>query len=270
MRRIQLFLKQAGKLRLALLAACVVGAICTISCMKTAKAETPNATDTEITVFETEAPPPVGLEPLSTTEAEEAPTQPEELPMSEPVPSVPESTEEVADGIAAEPDFAYEKLVVSRVVDGDTIIAFNRESSAEYKIRMILVDTPESVADDEYLQKSGKENTIYGQMASDYTKQMLKNGDEIYVTNDSQSLFDKYERRLCYVWTELPTDIEDENEVRNKCYNAKLLSEGYATVLKIDNDKYYDLFCRLEKEAIDDRRGLWADNSYRESLGLTE
>ena len=187
---------------------------------------------------------------------------------TESVPEVPEISI-LEDDVPAtnEVSFAFEKMVVKYVVDGDTIIAFNPDTSSEYKIRMILVDTPESVASEDYQKASGKSNSIYGQMASDYTKSKLTQGMEVYVTNDSV-LIDKYERRLCYVWKELPFDIDSEQEIREKCYNAELLSQGYATILKIDNDKYYSLFCRLEKEAIDDRRGLWADTAYREAMGV--
>ena len=187
---------------------------------------------------------------------------------TESVPEVPEISI-LEDDVPAtnEVSFAFEKMVVKYVVDGDTIIAFNPDTSSEYKIRMILVDTPESVASEDYQKASGKSNSIYGQMASDYTKSKLTQGMEVYVTNDSV-LIDKYERRLCYVWKELPSDIDSEQEIREKCYNAELLSQGYATILKIDNDKYYSLFCRLEKEAIDDRRGLWADTAYREAMGV--
>jgi len=184
----------------------------------------------------------------------------------ETVPTVPQTVFD-ENGKTDSHDFEYEKFVIDYVVDGDTIVGFCKDSGTQYKVRMILVDTPESVASEEYQKSSGKTNTIYGQLASDYTKKHLKKGSTVYLTNDVV-LCDKYERRLCYVWTELPTDIEDESEIRAKCFNARILSDGYGVVLKIDNSKYYELFCRLEQEAITDRRGLWADSGYRELMGL--
>ncbi len=61
-----------------------------------------------------------------------------------------------------------ETVEVASVVDGDTIKVYLE--GERYTIRMIGIDTPESVHPDE------SKNTIYGQKASDYAKQTIKKG----------------------------------------------------------------------------------------------
>ena len=60
-----------------------------------------------------------------------------------------------------------ETVTLKRVVDGDTIIVTNQAGS-DLRVRMIGIDTPESVHPDE------NKNTAEGQLASEYTKEQLK------------------------------------------------------------------------------------------------
>ena len=64
-------------------------------------------------------------------------------------------------------------LTVSYIKDGDTFVAKD-ETGEELTIRLIGVDTPESVASDEYLEKTGKQNTEEGKTASEFTKSILQ------------------------------------------------------------------------------------------------
>lgn len=199
-----------------------------------------------------------------------------EAPETEAPSSAPETTardvyasEEGAVQDGQPEEFQYDTVIIDYIVDGDTAYAKNySDFSVEYKYRFVLVDTPESVASEAYLEKSGKDNTIYGKMASDFTKGQLPAGTVVYTTTDTQAIVDDYGRRLVYIWTELPTDVNDPEEVKAKCYNAKLISEGYATVLHIDNDKYLELFTELQEEAIAKRKGLWADKGFRQMMGV--
>lgn len=112
-----------------------------------------------------------------------------------------------------------ETVEVSRVVDGDTIkINLGEE---EYSVRMIGIDTPESVHPDK------SKNTIFGKKASDYTKSKIKEGQTVYLQKDLSDT-DKYGRLLRYVWLEMPKDTEDTEEVKSKMFNAILIEDGYA------------------------------------------
>ena len=156
-----------------------------------------------------------------------------------------------------------ETVEVASVVDGDTIKVYLE--GERYTIRMIGIDTPESVHPDE------SKNTIYGQKASDYAKQTIKKGQTVYLSKDVSDR-DKYDRLLRYVWLEKPVDVNDENEIRQKMYNAKVVLDGYANVHEYaPNNTLYDLFLSFEAEAAENNRGLWAENGLNnENIERTE
>lgn len=115
---------------------------------------------------------------------------------------------------------------VKRVVDGDTfVISLN---GSDTKVRLIGVDTPESVASDEYLEKTGKENSEAGKTASDYTKSLI-DGKTVYLEYDA-STEDKYGRLLAYCY------LSD-----GRMLQEILLSEGYANLMTVQpNVKYVE------------------------------
>jgi len=156
-----------------------------------------------------------------------------------------------------------ETVEVASVVDGDTIKVYLE--GERYTIRMIGIDTPESVHPD------ASKNTIYGQKASDYAKQNIEKGQTVYLSKDVSDR-DKYDRLLRYVWLEKPVDVNDENEIRQKMYNAKVVLDGYANVYEYaPNNTLYDLFLSFEAEAAENNRGLWAENGLNnENIERTE
>jgi len=136
----------------------------------------------------------------------------------------------------------YEPVVLVRVVDGDTIIV-KKSDNSEVRVRMIGVDTPESVNPDE------SKNTEEGKIASNYTKSMLIEGNTYYLEYDV-SPTDKYGRTLAYVWlNDNPEHKADKDYIVENMYNAKLLANGYAKTMKVPpNTKYADIFKEIEKE----------------------
>ena len=139
-----------------------------------------------------------------------------------------------------------EYLYVERVVDGDTLKLSNGE-----RVRLIGIDTPEVHQSDKLLRdakKSGKDvKTIQslGQKASDFVKSMCA-GKKVRLEFDVQKK-DRYGRLLAYVY------LEDGAFV-----NAKILEEGYAQTLTIPpNVKYAEKFVELQRNARDNRKGLW-------------
>lgn len=126
---------------------------------------------------------------------------------------------------------------VTRVVDGDTIeVALN---GATEKVRLIGVDTPESVHPDK------TKNTEFGKVASNFTKERLE-GKDVELEFDVQER-DQYGRLLAYVW------------LGGTMFNKTLLEEGYAQVATFPpNVKYVDEFVVIQRKAMEGKKGLWA------------
>lgn len=100
-----------------------------------------------------------------------------------------------------------EWLPVIRVVDGDTIIV--SDGGDELRIRMIGVDTPETVHPTRPVQ-------CYGRQASQFVTELL-DGERVRLEHDpSQDQVDQYGRELAYVW------LDDETMV-----NELIIAEGY-------------------------------------------
>ena len=130
----------------------------------------------------------------------------------------------------------YIKAKVMKVVDGDTI---NVEyKSSIYKVRLLCIDTPESV-------KSGVDIQPYGVEASSFMKREVY-GKEVTLVFD-KGLRDKYGRLLAFVITGDGVNV-----------NAMLVGEGYARVEIVKpNSTFEKYFYGLEKEAVDNSLGLW-------------
>ncbi len=140
----------------------------------------------------------------------------------------------------------FQSAHLERVVDGDTIVVdIDGES---YKVRLIGINTPESVASKEYLERTGKENTSEGKEASEYTKEILADVDTVFLQMDVSDT-DRYDRLLRYVWLELPDDPMNQYEIETKMLNAILLKDGVAEVEIYKPDEMYaDTFKQIETE----------------------
>lgn len=137
---------------------------------------------------------------------------------------------------------------VTKVVDGDTIkVLLNGK---EYTVRMIGVDTPETVHPNKPVQ-------FYGKEASNYTKSQLT-GKVVYLQKDVSET-DRYGRLLRYVWVSRPSsDNPSEIEIKNHMYNAILVKNGYAHSATFQPDsRYSNIFVGLEREARSKNLGLW-------------
>lgn len=143
---------------------------------------------------------------------------------------------------------------VVRVVDGDTL-KVSVPGEADATVRLIGMDTPESVAADE------ARNCEEGRIASDYAKSLVAPGQEVWLSRDVSDA-DRYGRLLRYVWLERPNDPADEGEIAGKMLNAVLVRDEYAQVKRYKPDTtLHDLFQRWGDEAAADGRGVtykWA------------
>ena len=128
--------------------------------------------------------------------------------------------------------------VVERVVDGDTLIA--RIGDRSETVRLIGIDTPESVAPTRPVQCFGQEATLY-------LGALLPEGSEITLLRDVEAR-DAYDRVLGYI-------------VRSRdglFVNLELVAAGYAAAFDYPpNDSYTPALARAEAEAVAAGRGLW-------------
>ena len=129
------------------------------------------------------------------------------------------------------------EATVVRVVDGDTLIA--NVNGADERIRLIGIDTPESVNPDD------SKNTEEGRKASAYVKGMLKPGTKLWLEPDTEDR-DKYDRLLRYVWLDKPSNPQSTEEAKGKMLNAVLVADGWAEPMRIaPNVKWCTLFEEL-------------------------
>ena len=137
------------------------------------------------------------------------------------------------------PDSAKGPYEVVRVVDGDTMM-INIEGT-ETKVRLIGVDTPESVATGENEYK----NCVEGKEASNYTKGLVE-GKKVYIEYDVDP-DDDYGRVLAYVYM-------SDGSMLNKV----LLEKGYARMMTIQpNVRYVDDFLAIQTQARESKTGFW-------------
>lgn len=144
----------------------------------------------------------------------------------------------------------FTKATVVRVVDGDTMKLKLDETKEEVSFRLLLVDTPESV-------KSGVDAQPYSIEASNFTKDILKSGDTVYIEYDSGNKTDKYNRHLGYLWFY-------NNENSNwQMFNEKLVSQGYARVGYIYSQKrHLNQLYKAEDYAKTNKLNIWSIDGY--------
>ncbi|MDP4689870.1 MAG: thermonuclease family protein [Candidatus Nanopelagicales bacterium] len=128
---------------------------------------------------------------------------------------------------------------VVRTVDGDTI-RVDRDGE-EIVVRLIGIDTPETVAQDRPIECFGPEATAR-------TAQLVE-GKQVWLEYDEVSgLTDKYDRTLAYVW--LTTDL---------MLNEQLVREGFAEEYTYsEGARYQAQMVQAEGEARASRAGLWS------------
>lgn len=131
---------------------------------------------------------------------------------------------------------ATNTATIVRVVDGDTVLV--NTGGEEVKVRLIGVNTPETVDPNSPVEAYGKE-------ASDFTKARLTEGLSVELEYDVQQL-DQYGRHLAYLW------------VDGEMFNATLVREGYAQVATYPpNVRYQEVFINEEANAREENKGLW-------------
>lgn len=139
-------------------------------------------------------------------------------------------------------------------VDGDTIkISLDNK---DYTVRMLAIDTPESV-------HPNKPVEYYGKEASDYTCNKVKTAKKLEIEYDENSeKLDKYDRLLVWVFTE------------GKLLQKDLVEKGYAKVAYLYDDyKYTNELEKVQELASANNLGIWNEEEkklYNENNNIKE
>jgi micrococcal nuclease len=139
---------------------------------------------------------------------------------------------------------------VVRVIDGDTLkITLN---GREETVRLLLIDTPETVHPNKPVEPFGKD-------ASNFTKNTLPQNSKIQVELGISER-DKYGRLLAYVYK------------NGKMINEQLLEKGLARVAYIypPNTKHIDEFRVIQSRAQKQAIGIWSIENYATDRGFND
>jgi len=132
-----------------------------------------------------------------------------------------------------------EQATVVRVVDGDTLVV--SIAGHEERVRLIGVDTPETVHPQKPVEYFGKE-------ASAFTTRMAEEAVVRLEADPLNADRDKYNHLLRYVY------VPD-----GKLLNAEIIAQGYGFAYTNYPFSKMEEFRRLEREAREAGRGLWDD-----------
>lgn len=134
---------------------------------------------------------------------------------------------------------------VTKVVDGDTIQVIVQ--GTKQKVRIIGINTPESVDPRRGVQCFGKE-------ASTYAKEFLQ-GKAVRLESDpSQTNQDKYDRLLRYVW------------IGSMDFGKHMIEQGYAHEYTYDVPYAYQAdYQAAQQQAQIQKKGFWADTACAEA-----
>jgi micrococcal nuclease len=131
------------------------------------------------------------------------------------------------------------RATLVRVVDGDTIVV--SVGGRDERVRLIGIDTPESV-------KPGSPVECFGKEASGHLASLLPEGTVVRLVGDVEQR-DRYGRLLAYVYRE-PDGL---------FVNAAMARDGFAEPLTIPpNVAHTSELTAAARGAREGRRGLWA------------
>lgn len=126
---------------------------------------------------------------------------------------------------------------ITKVVDGDTV-EFSCGGEL-YRVRLIGIDAPETI----YSSDSGQ---CFNEEATERMTELVLDKDVILERGEGSDDKDKYDRLLRYI------------SVAGEDVGVKMIRDGYAEAYKVYSHEKWDAYDRLEQEAREGQRGLWA------------
>ena len=149
-----------------------------------------------------------------------------------------------------------EEASVERVVDGDTMKLKLKNSNEVITLRLLLVDTPESV-------KPGVDPQPYAIEASNFAKEVLQVNETVYIEYDSGSKTDRYNRYLGYLWY-----YSKENNSW-QMFNKIIIEKGFARVGYIySQKKHLDTLNEAQDKAKKNKLNIWSVDGYVTDKGF--
>lgn len=126
---------------------------------------------------------------------------------------------------------------VERVVDGDTLdVVYDGE---QHRVRLLNIDTPESV-------DPNRPDECLGSEATAFLRNLLPEGTEVTLEHDSERR-DRYDRELAAVYKE------------DLFVSAEIARAGLGVAVVIgENDRFYDEVAAAQKEAQQAQLGLYS------------
>lgn len=144
-------------------------------------------------------------------------------------------------------NYDYNNILVTYVADGDTL----KLEDGSW-VRLIGIDAPEYHESEKLFRdaKRGKKDIAkikeMGARSMKFTRSLAEN-KKVCLEFDVEK-YDHYQRLLAYVFL-----VED-----GAFLNAKIIEAGFAKTMTIPpNVKYADLFRTLQRQAKEEKRGLW-------------
>ncbi|KGL43605.1 thermonuclease family protein [Listeria newyorkensis] len=143
-------------------------------------------------------------------------------------------------------------VTLDRVTDGDTLSVTFPGDAATHKVRLLLIDTPESVKPNTPVQPYAKE-------ASNRMKELVQ-GKKLQLEYDAGGATDKYGRTLAYVYAD------------GKQVNETMVREGFARVAYVykPNTRYLVELNAAQAFAQKEKRNIWSKDGYVTSRGFQE
>ena len=166
-----------------------------------------------------------------------------------------------------------EKVYLKRIIDSDTIVLRSKE-----RVRFIGIDAPELFEGNKMSWNSRKwkmdvlEIKELGVASRDFLIFLFESAGspkEVLLKYDRNNVFkghrDKYGRKLAYIYIPFSGNTDDHltyvfETINNKQYlsvNATLIRSGYVFARSYSRFDKIDDFLAYEKEARENKRGLW-------------
>ncbi len=142
--------------------------------------------------------------------------------------------------------------IVDRVVDGDTVVVVidGGDGGVEESVRLIGIDTPETVKPDSPVE-------CFGPEASAFTTELLPPGTAVRLERDVEAR-DDYGRLLAYVYV-VDAATESDTTGGDLFVNLEIVRQGFASLLTFPpNVAHVDEFVDAARAAEAADVGLWA------------